>query len=218
MDNIIPFPAKQPSKFGFERVKKLKKEIPAQLDLISSGPGRILRLPTHLSPFEEALLLDEREDRRAEHSYRKAISEGDCLADAYCNLGIIESKTGRMTKAFDCFTKSLEHDPRHFESHYNLGNLYFEEDNLRLARMHYELAAEINPVFPNLCFNLGLVLALLDEKKAAIEAFLNYQRLAPPEDRKNADDLMAGLMKSLAPVIQPVARPSLLPGRKRKKR
>ena len=80
------------------------------------------------------MLLDEREDRRAADSYRRAIAEGDCPADAYCNLGIIESKAGRMAKAFDCFTKSLEHDPRHFESHYNLGNLYFEEDNLRLAQ------------------------------------------------------------------------------------
>lgn len=198
MDNIIPFPQKQHSKFGFERVKKLKKETPAQSDRLSPTPGRILRLPTHLSPFEEALLLDERDDRSAENSYRRAISEGDCIADAYCNLGIIESKSGRMTKAFDCFTKSLEHDPRHFQSHYNLGNLYFEEENLRLARMHYELAAEINPSSTNLYFNLGLVLGLLDEKKAALDAFLNFQRLAPAEERKNADDLIAGLKRSLA--------------------
>jgi tetratricopeptide (TPR) repeat protein len=198
MDNIIRFPIKQSAKFGFERVKNLKKEVPAQLNLFSPSQGLILRLPTHLSPFEEALLLDEREDLRSENSYRRAITEGDFAADAYCNLGIIESKIGRMTKAFDCFTKSLEHDPRHFESHYNLGNLYFEEDNLRLAKMHYELAAEINPTFPNLYFNLGLVLALLDEKKAAMNAFLKYQRLAPPEERKNADDLIAGLKRSLA--------------------
>jgi tetratricopeptide (TPR) repeat protein len=124
------------------------------------------------------------------------------MADAYCNLGIIESKTGRTAKAFDCFTKSLEHDPRHFESHYNLGNLYFEEDNLRLARMHYALAAEINPTFPNLFFNLGLVLALLDEKKGAVDAFLNFQRLAPPEERGNADGLISGLKRSLAMVIR----------------
>jgi tetratricopeptide (TPR) repeat protein len=197
MDKIIPFPAKPPSKFGFERAKKLR-EIPAQLNLFPSGPGRVLRLPTHLSPFEEALLLDERDDPRAANAYRRAISEGDCPADAHCNLGIIESKVGRMAKAFDCFTKSLENDPRHFESHYNLGNLYFEEDNLRLARMHYDLAAEINPASPNLYFNLGLVLALLDEKKAAVNAFLNYQRLAPREEQKNADDLIAGLKGSLA--------------------
>jgi tetratricopeptide (TPR) repeat protein len=196
MDKVIPFPAKRPPKFGFERVKKLR-EIPAQLNLFPPGPGRILRLPTHLSPFEEALLLDEREDLRAADSYRRAISEGDCPANAYCNLGIIESKAGRIAKAFDCFTKSLENDPRHFESHYNLGNLYFEEDNLRLARMHYELAAEINPDFPNLFFNLGLVLALLDEKEAALDAFLNYQRLTPAKEHENSKELIAGLRKSL---------------------
>ena len=197
-DKIIPFPSGPPSKFGFARVKKPKKEIPTPEDPASSDQGRVLRFPSHLSPFGEALLLDEREDREAENLYRRAISEGDCLADAYCNLGIIESRARRMAKAFDCFTRSLEHDPRHFESHYNLGNLYFEEDNLRLAKMHYELAAEINPTFSNLYFNLGLVLALLDDKKGAIDAFLNYQWLAPPEERKNADDLLAWLRKSLA--------------------
>ncbi len=198
MDKIIPFPAKPPSKFGFERVKKRKKDNPSQLNLLSPSLGQILHLPTNLSPFEEALQMDERGDLRAEQSYRRAVLEGDLVADAYCNLGILESKAGRTAKAFDCFTKSLEHDPRHFESHYNLGNLYFEGDNLRLARMHHELAAEINPTFPNLYFNLGLVLALLDEKNAAIEAFVKFQRLAPSEERRNADDLLNGLRRPLA--------------------
>lgn len=143
------------------------------------------------------MLLDERDDCRAGELYRQAISEGDQEADAYCNLGIMESKAGRMTKAFDCFTRSLEHDARHFESHYNLGNLYFEEENLRLARMHYELAAKINSAFPNLYFNLGLVLALLEEEKAAIEAFVKYRRLATREEGRNADDLIRGLKESL---------------------
>jgi tetratricopeptide (TPR) repeat protein len=160
--------------------------------------GRVLRLPTNISPFEEALLRDEYDDSRAAETYWRAISEGDHVADAYCNLGIIESKAGRMTKAFDCFTKSLERDPRHFESHYNLGNLYFEGDNLRLARMHYELASEINPAFPNLYFNLGLVLALLEKTKAAIDAFLKYQQLASSAESKNVDDFIRELRRSLA--------------------
>jgi tetratricopeptide (TPR) repeat protein len=198
MGKILPFPPKQPSKFGFERVRKRRKEDPDQLELFSSGWGQILRLPTNISPFEEALLLDERGDSRAEEAYLRAISEGDLAADAYCNLGIIESRAGRVTKAFDCFTKSLEHDPKHFESHYNLGNLYFEGDNLRLARMHYEFAAEINPEFPNLYFNLGLVLALLEEKKAAINALLKYQLLTPMEERRNVEELISELRRSLA--------------------
>lgn len=141
--------------------------------------------------------MDERDDRLAEKAYCRAISAGDFVADAYCNLGIIESRAGRITKAFHCFTKSLEHDARHFESHYNMGNLYFEGDNLRLARMHYELASEINPAFPNLYFNLGLVLALLKEPKAAIDALVKYQLMASPEEARKADDLIRELRKSL---------------------
>jgi tetratricopeptide (TPR) repeat protein len=198
MGKIIRFPAKQPSKFGFERVKKRRKENSDQLNLFSSSLGQILQLRTNIGPFEEALLLDERNDSRAKKAYCRAISEGDLVADAYCNLGIIESKAGRITKAFHCFTKSLEHDSRHFESHYNLGNLYFEGDNLRLARMHYELAAEISPTFPNLYFNLGLVLALLNESKASIEALVKYQLRASPEEGRKADDLIRELKKSLS--------------------
>jgi tetratricopeptide (TPR) repeat protein len=198
MGDIVPFPAKQPSKFGFERVRKHREENPDQLNLFTARPAEVLRFPANISPFEEAVLMDERDDSRAEKLYRRAISDGDFVADAYCNLGIMESRAGRITKAFDCFTRALEHDPRHFESHYNLGNLYFEDNNLRLARMHFELAAEINPAFPNLYFNMGLVLALLEEKKAAIDAFARYQSLAPQEERRNADDLISGLRRSLA--------------------
>jgi tetratricopeptide (TPR) repeat protein len=200
MGKIIQFSAKQPSKFGFEKVRKRGKGNPDQSGLFSSGSGQVLRLPTGLSPFEEALLLDECGDSGAEKAYRRAILEGDFVADAYCNLGIIESKAGKVSKAFDSFTKSLEHSPRHFEAHYNLGNLYFEGDNIRLARMHYELAIEINPDFPNLYFNLGLVLALVEETKASIDALLKYQMLVPQKERRNAEDLINGLRRSLASI------------------
>ena len=171
MGKILPFPAKKPSKFGFERVRKYTGGNQCQPGMSHTDLGKVLRLPTNISPFEEALLLDECGDSRAEKAYRRAISEGDLAADAYCNLGIIESKAGRITKAFDCFTKSLEHNPRHFESHYNLGNLYF---------------------------NLGLVLALMEEPKSAVDALVKYQRLTPSEERRKAKDLITRLRRSLA--------------------
>jgi len=65
-DKVIPFPVKTPLKFGFERVKKLRREKSTREDQTSSGQGRVLQLPSLLSPFEEALLLDERQDRQAE--------------------------------------------------------------------------------------------------------------------------------------------------------
>src|ERR1700690_1249108 len=195
MGKILQFSTKQQSKFGLERVRR-GTDNANQTNLSSAGSGQIRNIPSQLGSFAEALLLDERNDSRAEALYREAIAEDDHVSDAYCNLGIIESKAGRTAKAFDCFTKALKYDSRHFEAHYNLGNLYFEGDNLRLAKMHYELAAEIRSDFPSLHFNIGLVLALMGERKAAITAFDKYRRLSPEDDHRTVDNLICKLNKS----------------------
>ena len=161
----------------------------------SGSSARIVSLPSKLSPFEEALLLDERGDDKTSEFYRTAISESDCVADAYCNLGILEFKAGKTDKAFDCFTKALKQDPRHFESHYNLANLYSDIENFRLARQHYEIAAEIEPDFPNIYFNLGVVLALNEDWKAAVKALDKYKQLVPENAGSKADELLTSLRR-----------------------
>lgn len=213
LDNVIPFPGKAVPKFGFERVKRRKAaqmEALGQLNLFAPPPGRnsvgfgrgrwnkkILHLPTAAGPFEEALLLDERGDKNAAKMYWKAITLGDSVADAYCNLGIMEDKRGNTSRAFNCFTNSLEADPRHFHSHYNVANLYFEAGDLRLARLHYEIAAEIRPEFPNVYFNLGLVHAMNENFKAAVAALSHYKERAPHFEDGHADQLLVSFKKSL---------------------
>src|SRR2546423_1611058 len=171
MGQILKFPV-QASKLGYKRVKKRIRaaENPDQLILLLQAPAQILDFVPELGRFEQALMFDERGDLKAAQLYRKAIEENDCVADAYCNLGIIESKQGRATKAFDCFTTSLKYDPRHSEAHYNLGNLYFDLNDFRLAQIHYEMAAEVDPAFPNVYFNLALVQAINNDPGGAISA------------------------------------------------
>jgi Flp pilus assembly protein TadD len=198
MGKILEFSSKQPDKFDFERVKKRRtasSERRGQMNLFSTP--HVLRMPPNVGPFEEALVLDERGDSRAMEAYLRSIEEGDDVADAYCNLGIMESKAGHTARAFDCFTKSLEHDPRHFESHYNLGNLYLDAGDLRLARVHYEMAAELDSSFPNLYFNLGLALALNNELAAALSALDTYKSLAAESEGKKADELIFNLRRSM---------------------
>ena len=204
MAQILKFPV-QASKFGYKRVKKRANaaENQNQLDLFPRPSAQILNFSPELSRFEEALMLDERGDVKAAELYTRAIEEQDCVADAYCNLGIIESQKGNTAKAFDRFTTSLKYDPRHAVSHYNLGNLYFEVDEIRLAQIHYEMAAEVEPSFPNVYFNLALVQAINNDLAAAVSSLNKYQELVSEDEGRIAGELLDNLKKSLAAAQNP---------------
>lgn len=190
MAKVVQFPIQPPEKFGFRPVRK-KREVPlpknSQLNLFAGG--KVVKL-NQLSEFEEALLLDEHGDKAAKEHYLKAIKVGDSVSDAYCNLGIIESKLRNFPKAIDSFTLSLKEDPRHFESHYNLANLYAELGNLPLAKVHYQISISIEPDFPNSYFNLGLTLAMNQQIDEAVTNLMEYRRLTTAEDHKQVDELI----------------------------
>jgi tetratricopeptide (TPR) repeat protein len=199
MAQILKFPA-QASKLGYRPVKRRARaaENPDQLVLFPPPRAQLLNFAPDLSPFEQALMLDERGDLRAAELYARAIEEQDCIADAYCNLGIIESKKGNTTKAFDCLTTSLKHNPRHSEAHYNLGNLYFDLNDFRLAQIHYEMAGEVDPCFANAYFNLALVQVVNNEFSSAVAALTKYRELVSEDEGRVAEELLQSLKKSLA--------------------
>ena len=199
MANIIDFPIQKP-KSAFKRVHKepdIRLKYTDQLDLFSneSPEANIYIMPSSLSPFEMALVLDEKDDKDAKEAYRIAIEQNDCIADAYCNLGILEYESGNTVKAIDSFTRSLAIEPRHFESHYNLANLYAELGNLPLAKTHYEFAHELKPDFPDTCFNLGLVYAMMRDFESAIRILSEYKDMVTAEDSTNAEKLIESIRK-----------------------
>ena len=212
LDNVVPFPGKAVPKFGYRRVARRRAalmEHQGQLNLFNApdtnfavGFGRkrkakVVRLPKSITLFEEALVSDERGDASAVNKYWKAITDGDSVADAYCNLGVIECRRNDVGKAFNSFANSLEADPRHFEAHYNVANLYFETGDLRLAKFHYEIAAEIRPDNANVYFNLGLVHSMNEDYKAAILALSNYKELATDAKDRRADELLDNLKRTV---------------------
>jgi tetratricopeptide (TPR) repeat protein len=165
-----------------QSIRQIEAELQGQLSLFRGAESaRVARL---LTPFEEALLLDDRSDPRAVESYLEAINEGDNVAEAYCNLGIINKDLGQIGKALDNFTLALKHEPRHVEAHYNLGNLYFDAGELPLARLHYEAAAQIEPRFSLVYFNLALAHFKLNDLTAALAAIANYKELRQPDDEE----------------------------------
>lgn len=197
MAKVVKFPIQPPEKFGFRPVRKkrpVSPDKPGQLNLFTGG--KVIKL-NQLTTFEEALLLDEHGDERARDFYLKAIKEFDSVPDAFCNLGILESRGRNYSKAIDCFTLSLKEDPRHFESHYNLANLYAELGNLPLAKVHYQISISIEPEFPNSYFNLGLTLAMNREIEEAVQSLISYKRLSSQEDLSQVDELIDNLLRAV---------------------
>jgi len=197
MAKVIQFPVPSPEKFGFKPVRKTKPATPhkqGQLNLFTGG--KVVRM-NQLTVFEEALLMDDQSEKdKARELYTKAIQEKDSVADAYCNLGILESEVKNYSKAIDCFTLSLKEEPRHFEAHYNLANLYAEVGNFPLAKIHYQISIEVEPEFPNSYFNLALTLAMNKEVEEAIQSLRSYCRLSPEADRAQAEELIAVLNRT----------------------
>ena len=198
MAKVIKFPIPTPEKFGPEPVRK-KKPGPdkktGQLNLFISGKV----IPLHkLSPFEEALMLDELGNKiAARESYLKAIAEGDSVAPGQAamlnNLGEACRRLGQFDEAVHWFRQALRQAPGMAAAHYNLANLYAEVGNLALAKLHYEIAIEIEPSFSNSYFNLGLTLAMSKQFKEAVSVLDQYKQLSSPENQKQAEDLIQKL-------------------------
>jgi tetratricopeptide (TPR) repeat protein len=202
MTKVIKITDSEHSKFGHRKASYRKKKINledfGQLNLFDSLPSetKVVKMGV-TSFFEEALTLDNNGDERSREMYARAIEAGDCIADAFCNLGIIESNEGNIIRAIDCFTNCLRHEPRHFEAHYNLANIYADAGNLKLAQLHYEIAVQLEPYFASGYYNLGLVLALDHQIQPAIAALIKYKELAPDEEKITADELIKSLESSL---------------------
>ena len=177
-----------------QTIRQIEAELQGQLNLFRGDPaGKLSRL---LTPFEEALLLHEQGDSKAAESYWEAINNGDNVAEAYCNLGILDLEQGKLGKALDNFTLSLKHEPRHVEAHYNLGNLYYDAGELPLARLHYEAAAQIESGFSLVYFNLALVYHKLNDLQGAIAALDKYKQLAPDDEEIEAVNQLLKAMRS----------------------
>ncbi|HSW39444.1 MAG TPA: tetratricopeptide repeat protein [Acidobacteriota bacterium] len=187
----------------FRRIRELRKrgltarqveaELHGQLNLFPEQGGRLIHLPKRISPFEEALILHEKGDARAVEMYMKAIRAGECISDAYCNLGILAYEANNIPEAFDHFTSALQFDPRHFESHFNLAHLYFEAGDFRLAGLHYDISAVIEPGNTGVHFNLGLISAINGDIRSAIASLNRAREFATDEELPQIEEMLAGM-------------------------
>src|SRR5215831_2349710 len=179
-------------------IKQIEAELQGQMSLFRPDVSQV-QVARLLTPFEEALVLHEQGDVTAVDFYQQAIGEGDNIAEAYCNLGIIELDRGNTIAALENFTQSLKNDPRHVEAHYNLANLYYDAGDFPLARLHYEAAIQIEPNFALVYYNLALVYHRLNNVDGARQALNQYKDLEPGDEEIELVDQLLKAMDTGRP-------------------
>jgi len=200
MGRVVKFPVNASPRFKLKpvRKKKAEKEENSQLDIFNTADSRVVQMTGSLSPFEEAMAYDQKGNKKARDLYQQSIDKNDHPADAWCNLGILEYQEGNKSKSVSCFTHSLKEDPRHFEAHYNLANVYLDIENLELAKLHYEVAAEIDPDHADVFYNLAVVYAMLKEFSEAITALEKHLSLVTGSESNDARGFLLSLKASLS--------------------
>lgn len=78
---------------------------------------------------------------------------------------------GQYSQAQHAYTEILSKNPNSLSAHYNLGNVYYRENNIGGAVCHYLKALKISPRDTDTQFNLGLARAKIIDELHSKQAF-----------------------------------------------
>lgn len=123
---------------------------------------------------------------------KQALAENPTDAEAYFQLGVSYSQLDSVALAYQCFTKSMELDPKkekdaanniqhNFAKHYKLGQSAFKRGDYQNAAEEFELAVDADPTMAVGYYNLGV----------------SYHRLAGEVDKKYYDNAIEAFDKVL---------------------
>lgn len=112
---------------------------------------------------------------------------------AYCNLGLAWVQKGRLSRAMECYAKSIQLKPDNAKAHYNLGNAYFAQNMPEKAIAEYRVAIRAVPDYVRAYDMLAIVLIQTGKIEEAIATYERVLKIDP--DDKNAQ---IGLEKSRA--------------------
>lgn len=117
------------------------------------------------------LYLQQRRDQDAIEVFERALLQVEQLG-TLTNLAVAHTRLGHLDDAEKTYLRALETNQDHWQSHYNLGSLYWQRGRLNDAREAFERAVELNPDDIDARHNLAaayLGLNLLDEAFPLLE-------------------------------------------------
>lgn len=127
--------------------------------------------------------IEARAFKDAEKSFRKALELNAELTDVHNNLGVLYSEMGETEKAFEEFTTVVRNPsyPTPEKALFNMGALYFRDQNYELALMYYRRSVEKSPKFAMGYRGLGEVHLALDESEMAMSNFQKALEITPDD-------------------------------------
>jgi tetratricopeptide (TPR) repeat protein len=91
----------------------------------------------------------------------------------------LEEDPNTQTEAIACYQKVLEIEAKHAAAHINLGTLFYNRQDFKLAETHYRAALEADPRYALAYFDLGNVLDEIGRVQEAIQTYKTALQLAP---------------------------------------
>jgi tetratricopeptide (TPR) repeat protein len=107
------------------------------------------------------------------------VPEPRTAADYFAHGVMLEEDPQTQAEAIAAYVKVLELDPKHAAAYINLGTLYYNRQDYRLAEWHYRKAIEADPRYALAYFDLGNVLDETGRVEEGIRAYKTALLLAP---------------------------------------
>jgi Flp pilus assembly protein TadD len=94
-------------------------------------------------------------------------------------LGIALARAGRLQEARTAYLRAVDADAFHLETHINLGNLSYREEDWQGAIREYRIATSIDTTVAKLWLNMGLAYHKLKDRDQAGRSLGRAAKLAP---------------------------------------
>ncbi|MEM1171470.1 MAG: tetratricopeptide repeat protein [Cyanobacteria bacterium P01_H01_bin.35] len=123
----------------------------------------------------ELLLVQGKVDEAAELSYNALIQHPSWTTpQEFCTLGNGLIEEGKTKQGITCFEQAIKLDPKLWEAHYSLGEIFSSQQNWDEAVKYYRQVVELNSESIESYYGLGKALA---EKEKWQEAIVCYQQV-----------------------------------------
>jgi tetratricopeptide (TPR) repeat protein len=131
------------------------------------------------------------EFEKAMETYEKAVEDAkkdpamgkEVAAKGLAGIGNCYLKQGKIQEAQDFFKKSIDSAPNDEVLAYNVGEIYFSNQNPDEALKYFDLAAQIKPDWPDPYLRMGYVYMNKGDNANAIAKFEKFLSLEPDSER-----------------------------------